>query len=65
LQCILLDFWQRPIPVDGGKFFGDVSLPGPDVGKEVTWNATVPGTNGRATRLGLSWSACALLLLLC
>ena len=30
LQGILLDFWQRPIPVDGGKFFGDVGLPGPD-----------------------------------
>lgn len=24
LQGILLDYWQRPIPVDGGKFFGDV-----------------------------------------
>ena len=24
LQGILLDFWQRPIPVDGGKFFGDI-----------------------------------------
>jgi hypothetical protein len=22
LQGILLDYWQRPIPVDGGKFFG-------------------------------------------
>ena len=33
LQGILLDFWQRPIPVDGGKFFGDVGLPGPDGGK--------------------------------
>ncbi len=32
LQGILLDFWQRPIPVDGGKFFGDVGLPGPDGG---------------------------------
>ena len=29
LQGILLDFWQRPIPVDGGKFFGDVGLPDP------------------------------------
>ncbi len=26
LQGILLDFWQRPIPVDGGKFFGDVGF---------------------------------------
>ena len=33
LQGILLDFWQHPIPVDGGKFFGDVGLPGPDAGK--------------------------------
>jgi hypothetical protein len=33
LQGILLDFWQQPIPVDGGKFFGDVGLPGPDAGK--------------------------------
>ena len=32
LQGILLDFWQRPIPEDGGKFFGDVGLPGPDAG---------------------------------
>jgi hypothetical protein len=33
LQGILLDFWQRPIPVDGGKFFGDVGFFGPDEGK--------------------------------
>ncbi len=33
LQGILLDFWQRPIPVDGGKFFGDVGFFGPDAGK--------------------------------
>src|SRR5215472_10124449 len=33
LQGILLDFWQLPIPVDGGKYFGDVGLPGPDAGK--------------------------------
>jgi hypothetical protein len=33
LQGILLDYWQRPIPVDGGKFFGDVGLAGPDGGK--------------------------------
>ena len=32
LQGILLDAWQRPIPVDGGRFFGDVGLPGPDAG---------------------------------
>jgi hypothetical protein len=33
LQGILLDCRQRPIPVDGGKFFGDVGLAGPDGGK--------------------------------
>jgi hypothetical protein len=33
LQGILLDFWQRPIPMDGGKFFGDVGFFGPDAGK--------------------------------
>ena len=33
LQGILLDFWQRPIPVDGGRFFGDVGLAGPDAGQ--------------------------------
>jgi hypothetical protein len=32
LQGILLDFWQRPIPEDSGRFFGDVGLPGPDGG---------------------------------
>lgn len=33
LQGILLEVWQRTIPVDGGKFAGDVGLPGPDGGK--------------------------------
>ena len=33
LQGILLDFWQQPIPVDGGEFFGDVGFFGPDAGK--------------------------------
>ncbi|MCY1427881.1 hypothetical protein D9M71_437470 [compost metagenome] len=32
LQGILLDFWQRPMPVDGLDFQGDVGLPGPDKG---------------------------------
>lgn len=32
LQGILLDFWQRPMPVDGMDFAGDVGLPGPDKG---------------------------------
>jgi len=32
LQGILLDFWQRPMPVDGLPFQGDLGLPGPDKG---------------------------------
>lgn len=47
LQGILLDFWQRPIPVDGGKFFGDLGLPGPDAGKGGKFLLLPPAT--RAT----------------
>ena len=46
LQGILLDFWQRPIPVDGGKFFGDVGLPGPDAGKGGKMLILPPGYKG-------------------
>jgi hypothetical protein len=46
LQGILLDFWQRPIPVDGGKFFGDVGLPGPDEGKGGKFLLLPPGYKG-------------------
>lgn len=46
LQGILLDFWQRPIPVDGGKFFGDVGLPGPDGGKGGKFIILPPGYKG-------------------
>jgi|SRR5208283_5445849 len=46
LQGILLDFWQRPIPVDGGKFFGDVGLPGPDAGKGGKFLLLPPGYTG-------------------
>ena len=46
LQGILLDFWQRPIPVDGGKFFGDVGLPGPDGGKGGKMLILPPGYKG-------------------
>ena len=46
LQGILLDFWQRPIPVDGGKFFGDVGLPGPDGGKGGKFLILPPGYAG-------------------
>src|SRR5215467_13333795 len=46
LQGILLDFWQRPIPVDGGKFFGDVGLPGPDGGRGGKFLILPPGYKG-------------------
>lgn len=43
LQGILLDFWQRPIPVDGGNYFGDVGLFGPDQGKGGKFLILPPG----------------------
>ena len=46
LQGILLDFWQRPIPVDGGKFAGDLGLPGPDAGKGGKFLILPPGYSG-------------------
>lgn len=46
LQGILLDAWQRPIPVDGGRFFGDVGLPGPDAGKGGKFLLLPPGYEG-------------------
>lgn len=46
LQGILLDYWQRPIPVDGGKFFGDVGLAGPDGGKGGKFLLLPPGYEG-------------------
>ena len=46
LQGILLDFWQRPIPVDGGKFFGDVGLAGPDAGQGGKFLMLPPGYEG-------------------
>jgi hypothetical protein len=46
LQGILMDFWQRPIPVDGGKFAGDVGLPGPDAGKGGKFLLLPPGYTG-------------------
>jgi hypothetical protein len=46
LQGILLDFWQRPIPVDGGRFSGDVGLPGPDGGKGGKFLLLPPGYAG-------------------
>ncbi|MGB7038302.1 MAG: DUF1254 domain-containing protein [Xanthobacteraceae bacterium] len=46
LQGILLDYWQRPIPVDGGKFFGDAGLAGPDGGKGGKFLILPPGYKG-------------------
>lgn len=46
LQGILLDFWQRPIPVDGGKFAGDVGFFGPDAGKGGKFLILPPGYQG-------------------
>jgi hypothetical protein len=46
LQGILLDFWQRPIPVDGGKFAGDVGFFGPDGGKGGKFLILPPGYQG-------------------
>jgi len=46
LQGILLDFWQRPIPVDGGKYFGDVGFFGPDEGKGGKFLLLPPGYKG-------------------
>jgi hypothetical protein len=43
LQGILLDAWQRPIPVDGGRFYGDVGLPGPDAGEGGKFLLLPPG----------------------
>ncbi|HMD96593.1 MAG TPA: DUF1254 domain-containing protein [Terriglobia bacterium] len=50
LQGILLDFWQRPIPVDGGKFFGDVGLAGPDAGKGGKFLLLPPGYKGEVPK---------------
>jgi hypothetical protein len=46
LQGILLDYWQRPIPVDGGKFYGDVGLARPDAGKGGKFLLLPPGYRG-------------------
>ncbi|WP_245281767.1 DUF1254 domain-containing protein [Hyphomicrobium sulfonivorans] len=46
MQGILLDFWQRPIPVDGGKYFGDVGFAGPDHGRGGKFLILPPGYDG-------------------
>ncbi|MFO1023109.1 MAG: DUF1254 domain-containing protein [Planctomycetales bacterium] len=50
LQGILLDFWQRPIPVDGGKFAGDVGFFGPDQGKGGKFLLLPPGYKGEVPK---------------
>lgn len=50
LQGILLDFWQRPIPHDGGEFFGDVGLPGPDGGAGGKFLILPPGYEGEVPK---------------
>ncbi|SDT19702.1 Uncharacterized conserved protein [Pseudomonas sp. Z003-0.4C(8344-21)] len=45
LQGILLDFWQRPMPVDGLDYAGDVGLPGPDKGAGGKFLILPPGYN--------------------
>jgi hypothetical protein len=47
LQGILLDFWQRPIPVDGGKYAGDVGFFGPDAGKGGKFLIVPPNYTGK------------------
>lgn len=46
LQGFLSDYWGVPIPVDGGKFAGDVGLPGPDHGKGGKYLLLPPGYSG-------------------
>ena len=46
MQGVLLDFWQHPIPVDGGKYQGDVGLAGPDQGKGGKFLILPPGYDG-------------------
>jgi len=46
LQGILMDYWQRPIPVDGGKYAGDVGFFGPDEGKGGKFLLLPPGYKG-------------------
>lgn len=48
MQGILLDVWQRPIPVDGGRFCGDVGLAGPDAGAGGKFLLLPPGYAGEA-----------------
>jgi hypothetical protein len=46
MQSILLDFWQRPIPADGGRYFGDIGFFGPDQGNGGKLVVLPPGYKG-------------------
>jgi hypothetical protein len=46
IQGILLDFWQRPIPADGGEFFGTIGYSGPDRAKGGKFLLLPPGYIG-------------------
>ncbi len=46
LQGVLLDIWQRPIPCDGGVFFGDIGRVGPDAGRGGKFLLLPPGYAG-------------------
>jgi len=50
LQGILMDAWQRPIPVDGGKFAGDVGFFGPDGGKGGKFLLLPPDYRGKVPK---------------
>lgn len=50
LQSILMDAWQRPIPVDGGKYFGDIGFFGPDEGKGGKILILPPGYKGEVPK---------------
>ena len=43
LQGFISDYWGRPLPVDGGKFAGDIGFPGPDGGKGGKFLFVPPG----------------------
>jgi hypothetical protein len=50
LQGIFDDYWQRAIPADGGKFFGDIGLAGTDGGKGGKFLLLPPGFKGKVPK---------------
>ena len=50
LQGMLIDVWQRPIDVDGGKYKGDVGIFGPDGGKGGKFLILPPGYKGQVPK---------------